>query len=365
MKNLRTPALWYIVLASVALVAASSTTARRSPWETTLRAEEKQNESEDEPPAGKLPPLTIDSDSPLLLEEGTEHSKRDTPVVPSVAENSACYVCHDNFQQEQLVTQHVDGDVGCVDCHGKSYDHRNDENNITPPDVMFPRHKIDASCVDCHETHDVPAAEIVARLRERLPRLAQSQDLACTDCHGFHRLAHRTVIWDRATGELLTGKQNASAPNAPAPNATPTLDALKSLAGSWVRVGENGQPTEQVVSTFRVTAAGSAVMEVLFPGTDHEMVTIYHQDGDDLLLTRYCASGNQPRMKCRGGSDPQHLIFEFELVDATDMRSLHDAHVHAGTIAIVGPDHLRSQWQRFDQGKPSEVLTFDLMRLIE
>ena len=114
---------------------------------------------------------------------------------------------------------------------------------------------------------------------------------------------------------------------------------LKALAGNWVRVGENGQPSEQVVSTYRVTAAGSAVEEVLFPGTDHEMVTMYHQDGDNLLLTHYCAAGNQPRMKARNGTNPGELVFEF--MDATNLRSPADPHMHAGTITIVDADHLR------------------------
>jgi hypothetical protein len=262
MKNPRVSVLWYLVLASVALVGAFSTTAQRPLWESSARAQEKQDEQQppEQPPAA-LPPLTVDTDSPLMLEEAQEQSQRDKPLAPSVAENAACFVCHDNFQEEQLVTQHGDGDVGCVDCHGKSYDHRNDETNTTPPDVMFPRQKIDAACVECHDTHDAPAAEVVARLRERLPRLSQSQELVCTDCHGHHRLTLRTVVWDRTTRELLTGKQDVTGQqDAPAKKNGPALDTLKSLAGTWVRVGENGQPTDQVVSTLRITAAGTAVM---------------------------------------------------------------------------------------------------------
>ena len=46
----------------------------------------------------------------------------------------------------------------------------------------------------------------------------------------------------------------------------------------------------------RTTGGGSAVTETLFPGTAHEMMSVYHMDGDDLVLTHYCAGGNQPRM---------------------------------------------------------------------
>lgn len=75
------------------------------------------------------------------------------------------------------------------------------------------------------------------------------------------------------------------------------LERLKTLAGTWVEADADGKPTDKVVSVFKVTAAGSAVEETIFPGQPQEMVSIYHRDGADLLLTHYCALGNQPRMK--------------------------------------------------------------------
>ena len=47
---------------------------------------------------------------------------------------------------------------------------------------------------------------------------------------------------------------------------------------------------------YSVIAAGSAVHEHMFPGGPHEMVTVYHLDGPDLLLTHYCAAGNKKLM---------------------------------------------------------------------
>src|SRR5262245_51156677 len=79
--------------------------------------------------------------------------------------------------------------------------------------------------------------------------------------------------------------------------ATPNLETIKKLAGDWVAVDKDGKPTDKVVSSIRVTAGGSAVREILFPGSDHEMVTMYHQEGPDLILTHYCILGNQPRMR--------------------------------------------------------------------
>src|SRR5690348_2757738 len=70
------------------------------------------------------------------------------------------------------------------------------------------------------------------------------------------------------------------------------FERLKSLAGDWMGKGPGGQ--EITMLRFRVTAGGSALEETEFPGTDHEMVTVFHMDGDRLALTHYCHLGNQP-----------------------------------------------------------------------
>jgi hypothetical protein len=50
------------------------------------------------------------------------------------------------------------------------------------------------------------------------------------------------------------------------------------------------EPTGMPVRVeYRVTGAGSAVVETLFPGTPHEMVTVYHARKGVLCMTHYCA----------------------------------------------------------------------------
>jgi hypothetical protein len=154
--------------------------------------------------SGGPPPLVIDEDSPLLLEEPSE-----VEALPAeaIAKNSPCYVCHVNYQAEPLALQHAKAEVGCVDCHGESFPHRNDENNTTPPDTMYPADKIDASCQECHDTHDAPAKDVIALWLERHPGKKDAGSIVCTDCHGEHRLTLRTVRWDKKTGKLLTGEK--------------------------------------------------------------------------------------------------------------------------------------------------------------
>lgn len=137
-------------------------------------------------------------DAPLLLDEPTEAEE-----VSTSGKNTACLVCHANYTSEALAVRHAEANVGCVNCHGESFAHKNDENNTTPPETMFPTDRIDSFCRGCHTTHDVSPREIVARWLKRGSNKADPGELACTDCHGNHRMRVRTVIWDKTSGKLL------------------------------------------------------------------------------------------------------------------------------------------------------------------
>ncbi len=154
-----------------------------------------------------LTPLVVDKDAPLLLDESgeTEKSSATTTagaVAEGAPENAACFVCHANYRAEPLAGKHAEANIGCVTCHGKSYAHRNDENNTTPPDIMYPTDKIDRSCQKCHITHDVPPEKVVVGWLQRYPDKTRPETIICTDCHGDHRLELRSVQWDKRTGKL-------------------------------------------------------------------------------------------------------------------------------------------------------------------
>ena len=66
------------------------------------------------------------------------------------------------------------------------------------------------------------------------------------------------------------------------------LERFKQLSGEWTGKEVEGiHPGQQVNANYKVTAGGSAVVETLFPGTEHEMVTVIQPDGADLVLTHY------------------------------------------------------------------------------
>jgi len=173
---------------------------------------------------GAPPPLVVNKDAPLLLEDAPAEKPKDEEEVK--ADNSACYVCHTNYQTEEFVQWHAKEDVGCIDCHGKSYAHRNDEDNITPPDKMYaPEDMEKKCCAECHDEHNAPAAEVIARWQERCPAKTDPKAIVCTDCHGEHRLAFRTVWWNKKTGELIIRKEGELIKRAEDLKKTPAEDA--------------------------------------------------------------------------------------------------------------------------------------------
>lgn len=138
---------------------------------------------------------------------------------------------------------------------------------------------------------------------------------------------------------------------APAGSGAAALEKLKALAGDWVeiepKVGEKGA----VAVMYRVTGAGSAVLSTLAPGTPHEMVSVYHRDGNDLVMTHYCAAQNQPRMRAK--SVPGNVI-SMEFDGGTNVDPAKDVHIHALKVELLGPDEIRETWIGWKDGKREE-----------
>ncbi|MEA2326049.1 MAG: hypothetical protein QOE68_1008, partial [Thermoanaerobaculia bacterium] len=117
---------------------------------------------------------------------------------------------------------------------------------------------------------------------------------------------------------------------------------LKSLAGTWNGHAMTADGPPATVS-YRLTAGGTAVMETLFGGTEHEMLTIYTLNGNDVVATHFCGAGNQPVMKLdKSQSTPDRLVFSFVSVGGDHAKD--HPHVHNGFIHITGADQLEATW---------------------
>lgn len=141
------------------------------------------------------------------------------------------------------------------------------------------------------------------------------------------------------------------------------LDPIKALAGEWEMKDEQGKV--ELASVFRVTSAGSAVQETMFPGTDHEMVNIYHLDGPGtLVITHYCAVGNQPRMT--GGAPKAPGVYEFTIKDpmkdVSNLKSPDGMYMGQLTLTIQDNDHVVEDWLHTSKGKPGGKTSIEMTR---
>jgi len=142
----------------------------------------------------------------------------------------------------------------------------------------------------------------------------------------------------------------ASSPASVVYDADSAFEFLKTLAGDWDRDSSGHQHGSKAHgTTFRVSAAGSAVVETIFPGQKSEMITVYHRNGKDLLLTHYCALWNAPVMKFEKTDKPGEIKFAFE--GGTNFDPAVDTHVHEGAFLIKDANTIEATFVSFANGK--------------
>ena len=149
------------------------------------------------------------------------------------------------------------------------------------------------------------------------------------------------------------------------------FESMKGLAGDWegpammtegagAGAGAKGEAPPPARVSYRVVSNGAVLMETLFGGTPHEMITMYHLDGDDLVLTHYCAAGNQPKMKLdTATSTDKELRFAF-----AGGRNItpEGFHMHDARFVLVDADHVEAEWVGQHAGKPAHTAAFKLTR---
>jgi hypothetical protein len=146
-------------------------------------------------------------------------------------------------------------------------------------------------------------------------------------------------MWAMAGEGAKTAKSDAAA----------MFDRLKALEGEW----ESQSPDMgRVRAVYKVVGGGSAVEDHFsgekIPGG--EMITLYHLDGDRLVLTHYCAAQNQPRMVAKR-IDPVKGEVDFQFLDATNLANPNAGHMRNARIQLVDANHFNSQWEFFQDGK--------------
>ena len=157
-----------------------------------------------------------------------------------------------------------------------------------------------------------------------------------------------------APGALQAAARDAGAPAEASPEARPgpaaAFERFKQLSGTWIGRSTKGWEDEV---TIDVIAGGSVVRSTSFDAHPGEtMLTLFHMDGDRLMLTHYCVARNQPRMVASRFEDGGKKI-TFDFLDATNLPRPGAGHMHAAVFELVDGNRFKSRWSWFQEGSES------------
>jgi hypothetical protein len=138
--------------------------------------------------------------------------------------------------------------------------------------------------------------------------------------------------------------------------AQKSFDQLKTLEGSWEGKNSQGHP---LTVTFQDTAGGSAVMSEIHGHGPENMISMFHLDGNRLMLTHYCGAGNQPRFTASASPDGKTITFDY--VDATNLATPDSGHMQRVIFIVIDANHHTEDWTFADHGKEMKEF-FDLHR---
>lgn len=162
---------------------------------------------------------------------------------------------------------------------------------------------------------------------------------------------------------VLLGPVNAIAAES-TPNAVPhskEFEKMKGLVGVWEGSTGTGKGRQVLKVAYELTSAGNTILERLFVGLPHEMVTVYYDYAGKLTMTHYCSLGNQPHMDLTKSGD-KTIVFELSK-RSPNLVSIKEAHMHALKIDFNGRDNITQTWMLYEGGKKKADTVIELKRL--
>lgn len=135
-----------------------------------------------------------------------------------------------------------------------------------------------------------------------------------------------------------------------------SFNKLKTLQGAWTGKNSKGDPLQVI---FRTTSAGSAILSEI-QGEKEDMITMFHMDGNRLMMTHYCGAGNQPRMVAK--SSPDGKTFTFDFVDGTNLVPTTPGHMQRMVLIILDENHHTEDWTFVQNDGRQMSEHFDLQR---
>ena len=172
----------------------------------------------------------------------------------------------------------------------------------------------------------------------------------------------RNLIGMMAVGlVLLAANVQASDPGTVPgrPEYSADFTKLKSLVGNWEGTSTSKTHGEQPAKVeYKVTSGGNALVETLFPGTEHEMVSVYHDRKGALTMTHYCMLPNQPELDVTKSGDNQ-IVLDLASRSPIDPN---EPQMHRLTITFNDPDHVIQEWAYYEGGEQKDTTTISLTR---
>jgi len=148
---------------------------------------------------------------------------------------------------------------------------------------------------------------MVARMRAIGCTLAFGLSLVGCKVEELHAGAPSSSRWSEDTSAAWTAMQEG-------------------LVGSWRAAAPDNRT---ILTRYRLVSRDTALVESFTGASGRETLSVYHRDGRGLMLTHYCAQGNQARLRATEASR-EKVVFSF--VDATDV---HDGEGVMRTLAFT------------------------------
>ena len=170
-----------------------------------------------------------------------------------------------------------------------------------------------------------------------------------------------SVDWAGAQTKKGRPKAAAGAPEAVIYDASSAMAFLATASGEWgsgnaqAEHDHGGSTSEGYRGnwTFKTKALGFAVVQSYNLGTPGEMETVFHLNGDDLVLTHYCALQNAPVLKFQKSSKPGEIKFVFS--GGSNFDPMVDQHLHDSTLQIKDKDTIETVNTVWAKGRNSRT----------
>ena len=148
------------------------------------------------------------------------------------------------------------------------------------------------------------------------------------------------IIWLGLAGTVAQAADKSDA------NAVAAFNKLKTLSGTWEATTKQGKST----TTYEVISNGTAVVEHMEIAGESPMLTVFHLDGNRLVLTHYCTAGNQPHMQAEA-YDPVSNQIAFSFAGGGNLSDLNVGHMHTALFKFVNADTFSADWTFHKNGK--------------